>query len=1144
MKTRKIVRLPKVRSLSKILPAGTESGKEFARIVDLLLFNEARHRNETFTVFDDASGDYAALDSLSKGFRRSGSVGYQYKFFSSPLSTNHRAEIKESLRRAVEKSTTSKIRHWVIVTPDDFTNSRRKGGGDVSWFENLKLEFPELEIEHFGHTKLQNLFLQAQHLALYYYPEIVPEGAARRLNIEAVRELYNSAISERNGRIEFVGMSVYKEEATKGVPLESIYIPLSLVGEDQDDSEDRFPRTNPINLMSPGRRSVILGDPGSGKSTLISFLALSRVSSSIQTRFKAEPDGRLPIVITLRRYADELKGRFNLSILDYIVEMTRGEFSIKDATDEFFCFYLESGHAVVLFDGLDELPTTKFKDVVQKRIRAFATVFPLATIIITSRIAGYEGKIRFPTSFNHFRMAKLRLDEIEKFIRDWYAVRVENEVEQAANVTDLCRIIANPDSAAIRDLARNPLLLTIVALVHRIDAVLPDERVVLYQKCTETLLNTWYKWKFKDEDEKSKGRIERRNRQRIEAIAFWMQRRIVSTDRGRAVVPRNEMRLFLRDFIEKNEAYPTEDSEDPEDQADEFLEFVKSRTGLLIEAGDELYSFLHLTFQEYLTATYLISRGEVDGLSKIWEVIGADINNPRWREVVRLLVASLKSREGQKYLLSKLLSDSDCEIDNALLLAGLVLDGIEPAEVASDEIMNRVLICAQAAKTADNLRLLERNFRSWLEKDKRNKEILLNVFNKNMKGQVGDNRKVALLSAITLGVPDEIVVSDRYFSKKVSNSLGDYVGLNAFSREKGLSAKRLQFIQDLRDHWCIESPEANLVSAIYMPFSVAGNPALAWEREFQRALMLVLSGTAGPFHDYFWNIFSVAGSDNDLAAPIVATLRGRHSRQNERPKVKPYGKYLLPFVEALHRDYSDAKRHARSTDHGQHRIIKGHSEGVLSLLRHQLSRRHKTLIAEQRETVRFAELSDINDFGKVASSVLHLRDNFWLNLRATPSFVRVLSQGVVKHYDLHPEIHWQELIRATIVPQMPQFVYRFISEEAVKSCVTELKKSEPSPPEIFHAAWIMLADLWSRFFQGYQNEVDAPYGELLAAAKESPHSPLQVATSLHQLISGDRAAELKIWSWLEDREAPEGVLLRNAYWPHRRVVGGKATKRQ
>src|SRR5258706_286229 len=140
-----VSRLPSVRSLSEILPSGTEGGKEFARIVDLLLINEARLTGDNLTVFDDAAGDYEALDSFSRITSTGKRTGYQYKFLPSPLSPSHRSEITKSLQAAVEKSKNSKITRWVIVTPDDFMHSaRRKDDTDLRWFEKLQNSSSEL----------------------------------------------------------------------------------------------------------------------------------------------------------------------------------------------------------------------------------------------------------------------------------------------------------------------------------------------------------------------------------------------------------------------------------------------------------------------------------------------------------------------------------------------------------------------------------------------------------------------------------------------------------------------------------------------------------------------------------------------------------------------------------------------------------------------------------------------------------------------------------------------------------------------------------------------------------------------------------------------------------------------------------------
>lgn len=699
-------RLPAERSLSNILPSGAEGGKEFARIVDLLLFFDARKRNINLTLFSDRSGDTFGLDAFEG--RES---GYQYKFFPSPLSDNHRSEIVKSLQAAIEGSKKSNIKKWVLVTPDDLVNSnRKKDGGDVEWFGRLKDQHgAEFDIEHLGHTKLQALFLQSEHLSLHYYPDIIPDGIKRRTALQNVRKQYDDNLLRHFGWIRFVGMSVRKEEAARGLPMETIYIPLETVAEGTTDEDDRAPRTNPLEFLKPGLRTVLLGDPGTGKSTLLQFLALSGISQQIQERYKAQKHDRLALQVTLRRYADALKSNRNIPLIDYIVATVRADFSIPDFNADFILHHLQTGRVILLFDGVDELPDLSFKTLVRERVESMATSFPGNTVIVTSRIAGYEAEARFSgyCAFDHRQMAPLRDREIRRFAEDWHAARTEDEKDRRRQVAELMRILTDPESQPIRELARNPLLLTIMVLVHRVDAMLPDERVVLYQKCVETLMVSWHARKSEGEGRRgSQDRADQRRLCRLAAIAQWMHEQAGSKGaERRAVARKSDLILMLRDHIETVEGWAGS-QEDAEDEADSFLNFVRERAGLLIEAGADLYSFVHLTFQEYLTALNIIIQSESSGDGFIWEKLEPLITNPRWREVVRLLVAERKSEKSKRNLIDKILCEGkivQSSIDKAAiaaLLGGLLIDRIPAAKERAADILEVMLVAI--AICADN----------------------------------------------------------------------------------------------------------------------------------------------------------------------------------------------------------------------------------------------------------------------------------------------------------------------------------------------------------------------------------------------------------------------------------------------------------
>lgn len=727
-------RLPAVPTLAVILPKGAEGGLEFARVVNLLLFYEARRAGRTATIFDDRAGDYAGLDSITTApARRDGGTGYQYKFFSSPFTDDQRQEIEEALRGAASQRPRSKLRKWILVTPDNLVESGRKtGGGDVTWFRGLRGKVGvSFEIEHWGHTQLISLFVETPALCLHYYPDLVADGASRLKSISDTRQRYDNGLMTLYRNVEFVGMSVYKPEATRGVPMEEIYIPLSLSPGSINDSGIDPPRINPLSRLQPGQYSVILGDPGSGKSTLLKFLALVGRSEPLQKRAGAQPNGRLPIYVALRKYADELKTQQNLPLIRFIRDSAQAELNLEGADSTFFDYYLETGQALLLFDGLDELPNAQYKFMIRDRIRTLLSSFPGNVAIVTSRIVGYEPPHRFDDrAYSHFVVSRLSIAEITQFVDDWYRVRVDNEGERREHIKGLMRILEDPNYQSIRDLAENPLLLTIVALVHRIDAVLPDERVVLYQKCTETLLNTWHTWKQRDPDLRDRSRIERRNRHRVEAIAHWLHAQSGGTGRNqRAVVSYKDLLTFLTSHIREAER-PYAEQADPEDEAERFLEFIRAKAGLLVEVGDGQYSFLHLTFQEFLTSSYFITRAERDGVVRLWSSIHAHCDDPRWHEVVRLFVAGLKSDESQLVVIQGLLGRgrSARSIARTRLLGGLLLDGIAAARTRRADILAELTKAGVTVVEYDDVAAIASLLRTLIAKDTVGPEAVREAF--------------------------------------------------------------------------------------------------------------------------------------------------------------------------------------------------------------------------------------------------------------------------------------------------------------------------------------------------------------------------------------------------------------------------------
>lgn len=1100
-------RIPGVKTLHSILPKGTEGGKEFARIVDLLLFHEARRAGKKITIFDDSAGDYFGLDSFEgDAFRKEGTTGYQYKFYPSSLSPNHRTDIKKSLKRVAKSEESLELKKWILVTPEDLTESgTRKSGGDVTWFENLRKELGlEFELEHWGHTKLQSLFFETPAICIFYYPELISDGVGRKKTIEDTRQRYYENFKTLYRNIEFVGMSVYKPEATKGIPMEHIYIPLKLMPEYAIEQDANTSIINPLSLLEPGTRSVILGDPGSGKSTLLRFIALAGYSKQLQNRYKANPDNRLPILVTLRSYADELKSNKKLLLIDYIKESIQEKFNLKAADFEFLEYFLETGQTILLFDGLDELPNAGFKKKIKDRIRTLITTYPGNTTVVTSRIVGYDYPFRFDEKeFSHYQLTKLQIPEIEQFVKDWYTVRVENKSEREANVNDLIRILKDDDYLAIRELAENPLLLTIIALVHRIDAVLPDERIILYKKCTETLLNTWHTWKFRAEEVKKKGKVERRNRHRIEAIANWMHTQSGGAKEDqRAIVPYSDLKNFLTKHIIEIEK--TQDSEnDPEDLADVFLEFVKKRAGLLIEVGDDRYSFIHLTFQEYLASSYIITKGEKDGVASIWKTIKEHCDDSRWHEVIRLLIAGLKSNESQEFLIEKILNEceNDMHMTHSTLLGGLLLDGIESAEEHKKEISRHLLHAGSLASSNEQVRLITSMLRTWLIKDDMNEKALDVAFQALWESTSDSKLRMSLV----------LIASSMNWS---ANKIFDLIGNNAAeygqdadlfelflsndALEKNHSLmQRFELFWSIQNYYYVKSSKRNFVAVASQAINSSLGLNIVAKRAFEEQMVVLAPTFNAPFQYLILYGLQITFDDQSLLDNknlnrIRAKARNRAKHQNmdwTKTKALDWGRTKikakdLEKVQALALDRVKAKAMALNVDCGQTKVK-----------------------------------------GRVPVETI----NFWPSILVSPDSYSPIINILCDTFALKPRPQWWEALRIRFLPKIPQRI-KLYDKTMWEQTESAFDSGNTDETEIYSAAWQLIFDSWLYIFRYYESPDESIFSHLADLTREIDEPPLRIAHCIRDLAYGNKKRAIDLVLMVESDDPQYRDIFERCLW--------------
>jgi energy-coupling factor transporter ATP-binding protein EcfA2 len=247
------------------------------------------------------------------------------------------------------------------------------------------------------------------------------------------------------------------------------------------------PAQSVVQLLAEAnqQRLVLLGDPGAGKSTLARYLALTLAQTAPDGPLSALV-GWLPLLVELRTYADaRWRDRTFLDLVDHL-HATEG---VGLPTPVVEPFLRTDGRAVVIFDGLDELFDPQLRETVTHQIAGFAARYPRARIVVTSRVIGYRRAILDAAGFTHHRLQNLDSGQITAFVTRWYQIACPHNPTEATRLRGRL-LAAVEDSSAVRELAGNPMLLTILSIIGR-RRELPRDRRAVYQHAVSVLVEHW-----------------------------------------------------------------------------------------------------------------------------------------------------------------------------------------------------------------------------------------------------------------------------------------------------------------------------------------------------------------------------------------------------------------------------------------------------------------------------------------------------------------------------------------------------------------------------------------------------------------------------------------------------------------------------
>ncbi|MGE0680451.1 MAG: NACHT domain-containing NTPase [Candidatus Binatia bacterium] len=443
-------------------------------------------------------------------------------------------------------------------------------------------------------------------------------------------------------------------------------------------------RISALTVLNQSPRLALLGDPGSGKSTFVNFVALCMAGELLgrseanltvlrtpvpddDSDEKAQPQPwehgpLLPLRVVLRDFV--VRGLAPLGREQRVSGDTLWQFivaelpeTLREFADPLRVALLNQG-GLLLLDGLDEVPEADERRVqVKTAVEQFSAAFPKVRVLVTSRTYAYQRQDWKLRNFTEAVLAPFGNAQIRRFVERWYAFvgQVRNLADTEAQGRAVLLNNAIRRNFRLFELATRPLLLTLMASLHAWrGGTLPEQREKLYDEAVSLLLHQW-------EDSKRRRRADGTDELLEPSLSEWLQ--VEDKDAMRQLLDR----LAFCAHRDQPDLVGTADiaqkplvnglinlSPKLDVNPGQLIIYLRDRAGILEPRGVGVYAFPHRTFQEYLAACHLTR--DDDFPENVADLLCAEPN--RWREVT--LLAGAKAVRGAAAHAAWALADALC----------------------------------------------------------------------------------------------------------------------------------------------------------------------------------------------------------------------------------------------------------------------------------------------------------------------------------------------------------------------------------------------------------------------------------------------------------------------------------------------------
>jgi hypothetical protein len=466
------------------------------------------------------------------------------------------------------------------------------------------------------------------------------EKLAKELIVSACKQYEQNYIDE-HGTLKVLGIR-------EPVKLESVYTEVLFSNTDTNDYAIRsFAAIKNLDKLYPQEKSqkskfqdseqklgiklayekqylMVLGEAGAGKSTFLRKVGIE----ALKGRKGGFKSGYIPVFVNLQK--------LSFSENEYIEKIIIEEFRTCKfpVPERFTSEALHQGRLLILLDGLEQIPSNKLSETINQ-IQSFVDRNNKNRFIVSCRPAYYHNF----RQFSEVTIADFDDEKIQKFINNWFQGKNDHQTKMG----DKCwELLQKSENKVAKELSHRPLFLTFLCLVYDRSQNFPNNRSVLYKKALRILLEEWASEKRILREEIYQGLHTELEELLLSEIAY------TGFASNRLFFSQSEIVDQIKTFLAGNLNAPQHVD------GEAVLNAIAIQQGILVERAEDVFSFSHLTLQEYLTAQY------IDDHRLIEKLVTEHLTDKRWKEVF-LLVAGvmrggaddlllLMEKEVQKYI--------------------------------------------------------------------------------------------------------------------------------------------------------------------------------------------------------------------------------------------------------------------------------------------------------------------------------------------------------------------------------------------------------------------------------------------------------------------------------------------------------------